>query len=49
MKLAPIPMHIIRQETVQNFISISTLFKTLQSTDPQIWIGVSLRCNGPNP
>jgi hypothetical protein len=48
MELAPIPLGVIQQKAVQHILRIRMLFKTLQSANSQIRIGVSLGCDGTN-
>ena len=48
MELAPIPLGVIKQKAVQHILRIRMLFKTLQSADSQIRIGVGLGCDGTN-
>jgi hypothetical protein len=48
MELAPIPLGVIKQKAVQHILRIRMLFKTLQSANSQIRIGVSLGCDGTN-
>ena len=49
MKLTTITMAVIRQQTLQHLVGISTLFKPLKTTNPQIRIGVSLGSHSPHP